>query len=95
MDTQPPQDTGKPGLTVGSATCLDGAGNGQRLFRTEPGNCCMHALEQASMLLASARRASFLGVMDDEPELVWASHFLGQMAKALIDDANIGLHKRS
>ncbi|HEK1767448.1 TPA: DUF3077 domain-containing protein, partial [Pseudomonas putida] len=52
-----------------------------------------HALQQASELLASARRASFIGVMDDEPVLVWAVHYLSEMAKALMDDAHRGMHK--
>jgi len=50
-------------------------------------------MEQASILLASARRASYIGVMDDEPVLVWASHYLSEMAKALMDDAHMGMHK--
>lgn len=93
MDKAPVDGIGRLGLTVGSACCLEGAGEGRRLFRVEPGNCCDHALEQASILLASARRASFIGVMDDEPALVWASHFLSEMAKALMDDAHMGLRK--
>jgi len=31
--------------------------------------------------------------MDNEPVLVWASHFLCDMAKALMDDAHMGMRK--
>ncbi|QXH53474.1 DUF3077 domain-containing protein [Pseudomonas fakonensis] len=93
MDTTSPTPLGKLGWTVGSATCMDGAVEGQRLFQVIPGNCADHAMEQASILLASARRASYIGVMDDEPVLVWASHYLSEMAKALMDDAHMGMHK--
>ncbi|MDH0629173.1 DUF3077 domain-containing protein [Pseudomonas mosselii] len=64
------------------------------MFRVEPGNCASHAMEQASVLLDSARRASFIGVMDNEPVLVWASHYLSDMAKALMDDAHMGILKK-
>ena len=70
MDNETPLDQGKLGRTVGAATCVEGASEGSRLFRVVPGNCADHALEQASNLLASARRAAFIGVMDDEPVLV-------------------------
>ncbi|MDR6713479.1 hypothetical protein J2W83_003087 [Pseudomonas hunanensis] len=94
MDNEPPVVIGRLGWTVGSASCLDGVIEGKRLFRVEAGNCCDHALEQASVLLDSARRASFIGVMENDPVLVWASHFLSEMAKALMDDAHMGmLHK--
>jgi len=36
---------------------------------------------------------AFIGVMDNEPVLVWASHFLCDMAKALMDDAHMGMRK--
>ncbi|MGE7991914.1 DUF3077 domain-containing protein [Pseudomonas sp. NPDC089554] len=93
MDKDTPDRLGKLGWTVGSATCLDGATPEKKLFRVEPGNCADHALEQASVLLDSARRASFIGVMDNEPVLIWASHFLSEMAKALMDDAHMGMQK--
>jgi hypothetical protein len=95
MDRELPEGVGRLGLTVGSASCLEGVIKGKWLFRVEAGNCCDHALEQASVLLDSARRASFIGVMDNEPVLVWASHFLSEMAKALLDDAHMGLLNNS
>ena len=94
MDKAVPEGIGTLGLTIGSASCLDGVIQGKRLFRVEPGNCCDHAIEQASVLMDCSRRASFIGVMDDEPALVWASHFLCEMAKALMDDAHMGMRKQ-
>ncbi|MFJ4433768.1 DUF3077 domain-containing protein [Pseudomonas sp. NPDC089395] len=94
MDKELPEETGRLGFTVGSASCVDGVVEGKRLFRVEPGNCCDHAMEQASVLMDCSRRASFIGVMDDEPVLVWASHYLCEMAKALMDDAQMGMLKR-
>ncbi|WP_422403959.1 DUF3077 domain-containing protein [Pseudomonas sp. GZD-209] len=93
MKNDLPEGIGKLGYTVGSATCIAGVGEGKRLFRVEPGNCADHALEQASELLDSARRASFIGVMDNDPVLVWAGYFLGDLAKALMDDAHMGMRK--
>jgi len=93
MDKELPEETGRLGFTVGSASCVDGVVEGKRLFRVEAGNCCDHAMEQASVLMDCSRRASFIGVMDDEPVLVWASHYLCEMAKALMDDAHMGMLK--
>ncbi|WP_325167279.1 DUF3077 domain-containing protein [Pseudomonas sp. S44] len=89
--TRPPRQTR---LDRRHHTCLESEVKGKHLFRVEPGNCADHALQQASELLNSARRASFIGVMDDEPVLVWAAHYLSEMAKALMDDAHRGMHKR-
>jgi len=95
MDKELPEGIGKLGFTVGSANCLEGVVKGKRLFRVEPGNCSTHAIEQASILMDCSRRASFIGVMDNEPALVWASHYLCEMAKALMDDAHMGMRKNS
>lgn len=95
MDKELPESVGKLGVTVGSARCLGGVIEGKLLFRVEPGNCCSHAIEQASILMDCSRRASFIGVMDNEPALVWASHYLCEMAKALMDDAHMGMRKNS
>ncbi|MDH1100345.1 DUF3077 domain-containing protein [Pseudomonas mosselii] len=32
--------------------------------------------------------------MDNEPVLVWASHYLSDMAKVLMDDAHMGILKK-
>ena len=31
--------------------------------------------------------------MEDKPQLLWASHYLCEMAKALLDDAELGMTK--
>jgi len=45
MDTTSPTPLGKLGWTIGSATCMDGADEGKRLFQVIPGNCADHAME--------------------------------------------------
>lgn len=64
----------------------------QRLFRLNPGICVIEALEHASLLMASANELTLLG-SNGEPQsnLVWAAHYLGDMAKAIIDDVTLGL----
>jgi len=32
-------------------------------------------------------------VMENDPVLVWAGYFLGDLAKALMDDAHMGMRK--
>lgn len=34
------------------------------------------------------------GLMDDDRKLIWASHHLSAMAKALLDDAELGMMKK-
>ena len=63
----------------------------QRLFRVEPGVASDYALEQASVLMGCVRELTFIGVMDDEGTLIWAGHYLSSMAKALVDDVEMGL----
>jgi len=31
------------------------------------------------------------GLMDNKPQLLWASHYLSALAKALMDDAELGM----
>ena len=76
-------------LTAGKVTFCKGEGL-QRLFRVEPGISSDYALEQASVLMGCVRELTFIGVMDNEGELVWAAHYLSSMAKALIDDVEMG-----
>jgi Protein of unknown function (DUF3077) len=33
------------------------------------------------------------GLMEDKPQLLWASHYLSALAKALLDDAELGMMK--
>ncbi|MFP3406440.1 hypothetical protein SB757_17510 [Pseudomonas sp. SIMBA_065] len=40
-----------------------------------------------------ARDLSIDGLMEDKPYLLWASHYLCALAKALLDDAELGMLK--
>ena len=39
------------------------------------------------------RDLSIDGLMEDKPQLLWASHYLCALAKALLDDAELGMMK--
>ena len=78
-----------PGLTAFSA----GDGSGRPLFRIEQGIPSKHAREHASELLGSVRRLTFLGVMESDTDLAWAGYYLAGMAKALLDDAELGMNQ--
>ncbi|VVP67794.1 hypothetical protein PS910_00258 [Pseudomonas fluorescens] len=79
--------------TAGKVTFCKGEG-AQRLFRVEPGIASDYALEQASMLMGCVRELTFIGVMDNESNSMWAAHYLSSMAKALVDDVEIGARDR-
>ncbi len=63
------------------------------LFRIEAGIPCQSAREQASELMGYARDMTLDGLMEDKPQLIWASHYLCALAKALMDDAELGMMK--
>ena len=78
--------------TVGGATFAKCNTENQRLFTVNPGVSCEEALQHASLLMNCVNTLSFLGAMDDGNEAMrWASHYLSEMAKALIDDVTLGL----
>ncbi|MGE7990430.1 DUF3077 domain-containing protein [Pseudomonas sp. NPDC089554] len=77
--------------TVGKTKFYQGEGMTQPLFCIEPGISCQHAREQASELMGYVRDMTLSGVMDNNPQLVWASHYLSALAKALMDDAELGM----
>jgi len=77
--------------TVGQTTFYRDENHAQPLFRIEPGIPCQVAREHASELLDYARYLSFEGLMEDKPKMVWASHYFCAMAKALLDDAELGM----
>ncbi|MNJ73974.1 hypothetical protein D3C77_708470 [compost metagenome] len=62
-----------------------------QLFRINQGIACEQALEQASLLMACVNKLTSLGATDEDQTLVWAAHFLGEMAKAIVDDVSLGL----
>ncbi|MDF0731547.1 DUF3077 domain-containing protein [Pseudomonas entomophila] len=84
-------DDTKPHLTPGKTKFYQGPNQTYPLFCIEPGIPCQHAREQASELMGYVRELTILGVMEDNPQLVWASHYLSALAKALMDDAELGM----
>ncbi|WP_110996154.1 DUF3077 domain-containing protein [Pseudomonas sichuanensis] len=84
-------DNPTPPTTAGKTRFCQGQDNPQPLFRIEPGIPCDHAREQASELLDCVRHLTLLGVMEEDPRMVWAAYYLSAMAKALLDDAELGL----
>ena len=38
-----------------------------------------------------ARDMTLDGLMEEKPQLIWASHYLCAQAKALMDDAELGM----
>ncbi|MGB9089682.1 MAG: DUF3077 domain-containing protein [Pseudomonas farsensis] len=78
--------------TVGKTRFYQGDGHSNPLFCIEPGIPCQHAREQASELMGCVRDMTLAGVMDENPQLIWASHYLSALAKALMDDAELGMN---
>ncbi|ATP51587.1 MULTISPECIES: DUF3077 domain-containing protein [Pseudomonas] len=85
--------TPKPPTTVGLTTFYQGENQTHPLFRIEPGICCQSAREQASELMGYVRDMTLTGLMEGDQKLIWASHYLSAMAKALLDDAELGMMK--
>ncbi|WP_145127947.1 DUF3077 domain-containing protein [Pseudomonas sp. URMO17WK12:I11] len=77
-------------VTVGQTTFYQGTDQTSPLFRIEPGIPCEMAREQASELMGYARDMTLDGLMENKQHLIWASHYLCAMAKALLDDAQLG-----
>ena len=80
--------------TVGGATFGKCNAQDQRLFSVNAGVSSVDALEHASLLMNCVNALSFMGAIDDGHEATvmrWASHYLSEMAKALIDDVTLGL----
>jgi len=77
--------------TVGKTKFYQGEKKTQPLFCIEPGILCQDAREQASELMGCVRDLTIAGLMDDNPQLIWASHYLSALAKALMDDAELGM----
>lgn len=89
-DTQSPSGAQK-NTTAGIATSAHGLAPPDYLFRINPDVPCNYALEQASLMMGCVSRLTILGALDDDGSLVWAAHFLSSMAKALVDDVELGL----
>ncbi|HEN8710324.1 TPA: DUF3077 domain-containing protein [Pseudomonas putida] len=78
-------------FTVGKTTFFQGEDHSHPLFRIEAGIPCQDAREQASELMGYVRELTIIGLMDEKPMKIWASHYLSAMAKALMDDAELGM----
>lgn len=78
--------------TVGGATFGKCSTQDQRLFSVNADISVEEALQHASLLMNCVNTLTFLGAMDDGSDAMrWASHYLSEMAKALIDDVTLGL----
>jgi len=42
--------------------------------------------------MGCVRDMTLAGVLDSNPKLIWASHNLSALAKALMDDAELGMN---
>ena len=78
-------------FTVGQTTFFQGENQTHPLFRVAAGISCQSAREQASELMGYVRDLSIDGLMEDKPQLLWAAHYLCAFAKALLDDAELGM----
>ena len=81
----------KPNTTVGKTMFYQGENNTHALFCIASGIPCQDAREQASELMGYVRDLTIDGLMDNKPQLLWASHYLSALAKALMDDAELGM----
>ena len=78
--------------TIGGVSFGKYNAQNQRLFSVNAGVSAEEALQHASLLLNCVNTLSFLGAFDDGDETMrWASHYLSEMTKAIIDDVILGL----
>jgi len=81
-----------PPTTLGRAAFTRVNATNQKLFRVNAGIPVEEALEMASQLQQHAYQLSFEAAMSDHGErFSWPALYLGEMAKALIDDINDAL----
>ena len=77
--------------TVGKTKFYQGEGHTQPLFCVASGIPCQHAHEQASELMGYVRDLTLNGLMEEDSSSLWAAHYLSALAKALMDDAELGM----
>ena len=86
--------------TVGGASFGKYNAQNQCLFSVNAGVSAEEALQHASLLMNCVNTLSFLGAVGDgdgdgdgdgNEEARWASHYLSEVAKAIIDDVTLGL----
>ncbi|WP_460418595.1 DUF3077 domain-containing protein [Pseudomonas sp. microsymbiont 2] len=80
-----------PHTTVGKTKFYQGEGHTDALFCIEPGIPCQHARDQASELMGCVRDLTITGIMEEKPQMLWAVYYLSAPAKALMDDAELGM----
>ncbi|AZC51949.1 MULTISPECIES: DUF3077 domain-containing protein [Pseudomonas] len=84
--------TPTPIKTLGFVTFGACADLEQTLFRVNADVPLQQALEHASTLLYYAKKLALDAAMEEQGErYAWASHFLAEMGKAVIDDVCLGL----
>lgn len=84
--------------TIGSVTFADCGENrtDMKLFRVNAGVPIREALEHASHVLYYAKILSLEAAMDPRAEkFAFASHYLGEMGKAIIDDLLFSFEPRA
>lgn len=79
------------GETVGVVNFICSEQVPMGLFRISPGVPCDYALEQASTVLGCVHKLIQAGLLDEDGEMMWAAYFLSDFAKALVDDAGLGI----
>ncbi|MHC2147044.1 DUF3077 domain-containing protein [Pseudomonas sp. 210_17 TE3656] len=84
------KETGK---TVGVVDFIRSEQSPMGLFRIAPGVPCDYALEQASTVLGCVHKLIQAGLLDEDGEMMWAAYFLCEFAKAIVDDAGLGIKK--
>lgn len=78
--------------TLGRAVFTRVNATDQKLFRVNAGVPVEDALEMVSLLQHHANQLTFDAAMSDQGErFSWPAFYLGEMAKALIDDISDGL----
>ncbi|ROM53139.1 DUF3077 domain-containing protein [Pseudomonas rhodesiae] len=78
--------------TLGRSEFSPANGNGQNLFRVNAGIPLEDALEAVSQILHHANQLILDAAISDAGErFSWPAFYLGEMAKALIDDVNEAL----
>ncbi|MFJ3074123.1 DUF3077 domain-containing protein [Pseudomonas sp. NPDC087029] len=78
-------------ITPGKTFFYQGEAHDQPLFQIAAGIPCQNAREQASELMGYVRDMTLTGVMENDQQLIWASHYLSALAKALLDDVELGM----
>ncbi|MBV4504876.1 DUF3077 domain-containing protein [Pseudomonas sp. BW13M1] len=76
------------GHTAGRTVCLD-------LFKVEPGVCFEDAFSELSVLLGCIRHLTCEAEMEGDLLAGSSARILSAMAKALIDDMEVGLNRKT